>query len=131
MEPCLSVNQLGNDSIDSLQRRGAVAANTNRPLLILVEGANDVAFLRRLATNLSSEACGIPDLSKLEDQGAVLFVPIGGSDFELWALRFKNLGCPELHLYDGELPPETERRARAIRLVNARVNCRGFLTTKR
>ncbi len=46
-------------------------------------------------------------------------------------LRFAALGYAEFHLYDREVTPETERRQRAVELVNARPYCRGFLTSKR
>ena len=102
-----------------------------RPVLVITEGVNDVEFLLRLSQRLHTENPAISDLSQLQAAGRILFVPIGAGDFCGWATRFAALACREFHLYDRELAPETERRQRAIELVNARRRCRGFLTLKR
>ena len=61
----------------------------------------------------------------------ILFVPTGGGNFCEWAVRFQATGCPEFHLLDREVGPETDRRQHAVQLVDARPGCRSFLTTKR
>lgn len=101
------------------------------PLLMVLEGINDVEFLLQLSRRLHAEDPQIVDLALLHAQGRILFVPTGGGNFAEWAVRFAALGCPEFHLYDRELAPETERRQQAVEVVNARPHCRGFLTTKR
>ncbi|HTQ39651.1 MAG TPA: ATP-dependent endonuclease [Pirellulales bacterium] len=107
------------------------AAATVRPVLVIVEGVNDIEFLKRLASRLHTECPEVVDLARLHAQGRILFVPTGGGNFSDWATRFAGLACREFHLYDRELVPETERRQRAVELVNARPQCRGFLTAKR
>jgi putative ATP-dependent endonuclease of OLD family len=102
-----------------------------RPLLFLVEGRHDVEFLRRLTGRLSTESPGIPNLSTLELEGQVVFLPFGGGDVLAWSTRLAPLGCAEFHLYDRELPPETNLRRQAIEAVNSRPCCRAFLTSKR
>ena len=98
---------------------------------MILESVNDVEFLLHLSQRLHAEDPEIVDLALLRAQGRILFVPTGGGNFADWAVRFAALGCQEFHLYDRELAPETERRQQAVELVNARPDCRGFLTAKR
>jgi hypothetical protein len=107
------------------------AAAAVRRALVIVEGVNDIEFLQRLSLRLHGQDPGIADLARLHAQGRILWVPTGGGNFCDWATRFAGLACPEFHLYDREVAPETEHRQRAVKLVNARPHCRGFLTAKR
>ena len=104
---------------------------TARPLLCLVEGRHDVEFLRRLSANLSREDPALPDLGFLERDGRLVFVPFGGGDVLAWSDRFAPFDCPEFHLLDREILPETTIRRAAVLRVNARPRCRAFVTTKR
>ncbi len=104
---------------------------TQRPLLCVVEGRHDVQFLRHLSATLADSDPTFPDLGRLEAWGQLVFVPFGGGDVGAWSERFAPLGCPEFHLYDRELPPETAARRAAVSRANQRANCRAFLTTKR
>ena len=45
--------------------------------------------------------------------------------------RLAPLGKPEFHLYDHELPPETDHRREAAETINGRPRCRAVLTGKR
>jgi len=100
-------------------------------LLVVVEGKHDVEFLRRVSRTLHGDDPRSPDLSELELRGAVVFVPFGGGDILGWTDRLAGLSQSEFHLYDREAPPETAVRERAAAIVNARPNCRAFLTGKR
>lgn len=102
-----------------------------QPLLIVVEGVNDVEFLVRLSRRLSSTDASIPDLQALASAGRVVFVPFGGGNPAAWSDRFAPLQCPEFHLYDRESSPETELRQAAVARVLSRPLCRAFLTGKR
>jgi len=103
----------------------------NRPVLVVLEGANDWQFLVRLTTRLRIELPYLPDLLHWHSQGKIVMVPVGGGDPISWPERFQPLGFHELHLYDREQWPETDVRQRAIDRVNARPGCRGALTSKR
>ena len=46
----------------------------------------------------------------MERHGELIFVPFGGGHVRAWSDRFAPLARPEFHLYDHELPPETELR---------------------
>jgi len=67
----------------------------------------------------------------MEQRGELIFIPFGGSDVFNCTHRLAPLGIPEFHLYDHELPPETEKRLKAAQAVNARPVCEAVLTRKR
>src|SRR6185503_15091729 len=90
--------------------RASGAEPMNRPLLVLLEGANDVEFLMRIASRLHQELPTIPDLSHLQQTGRIVLVPLGGGDPAAWPDRLRPLELPEFHLYDREQQPETDVR---------------------
>ena len=49
-----------------------------RPLLVVVEGANDFEFLMRLAGRLHRELLDVPHLPRLYRTGRLVLVPLGG-----------------------------------------------------
>ncbi|MDB5389501.1 MAG: hypothetical protein JWM11_5147 [Planctomycetaceae bacterium] len=100
------------------------------PVLIVVEGAYDVDFLRLLTARLQLEDPSIPYLGLLEQIGRVIFVPFGGGRIVSWSNRFAALKCPEFHLYDREIAPETAIRQEVVALINRRPNCRALLLNK-
>jgi hypothetical protein len=104
---------------------------TASPVLFVVEGKNDIEFLKRISTLLHQHDQTLPDLNLLERQGRIVFVPFGGGRISDWTDRLAPLGCSELHLYDCEVPPETELRRKAAEAVNSRKNCHAFVTAKR
>lgn len=106
-------------------------ADDRLTILVAVEGAHDVEFLRRISAMLHTFDARIPDLAAMERRDVLIFVPFGGGDVKLWTHRFAGLGRAEFHLYDRETPPETEARRQAADVVNARPGCRAVLTTKR
>ena len=102
-----------------------------QPLLCIVEGQHDVEFLRRISAMLHRADSSLPDLGVLERTGQLVFIPCGGGNVLAWADRFAALRCPEFHLFDREIPPETDARRAAVARVNMRPGCRAFLTTQR
>jgi hypothetical protein len=106
------------------------AATDSRPVLVFVEGGNDIEFLRRASAILKADDDALPDLSHLERRGRIVFVPFGG-DPRNWVFRFAELGSPEFHLFDRELPPATEVRRDSARIINLRSGCRATITSKR
>lgn len=105
----------------------------NQPVIILVvlEGTNDIEFLRRISRTLHAHDPELPDLGVMEREGRIVFVPFGGGKLDSWIHRFESLGLPELHIYDRELPPVTDERSEAARQVNWRKQCVALLTCKR
>jgi hypothetical protein len=100
-------------------------------ILLVVEGSNDIEFLRRVSLMLHADNASRPNLAAMENQGELIFVPCGGGDMQAWTHRFAPLAKPEFHLIDHEVPPETEYRQQAIELINRRAKCRAMLTRKR
>ncbi|MDB5392451.1 MAG: putative ATP-dependent endonuclease of the family [Planctomycetaceae bacterium] len=100
------------------------------PVLIVVEGAHDVDFLRLLTARLHLEDPAIPYLGLLEQIGRVIFVPFGGGRVVSWSNRFAALKCHEFHVYDREIEPETAIRKEVVVLINRRPNCRALLLKK-
>jgi putative ATP-dependent endonuclease of OLD family len=103
---------------------------SQRPLLFLVEGRYDISFLTLLSRQLHRSGSDIPDLEALQSAGKLLFIPTGGNP-QLWTDRLGLLACPEIHLYDRESAAEAAQRTLAATRVNARANCRAFVTSKR
>lgn len=101
------------------------------PILIVVEGVYDVEFLRRLTSKLHRQQSSIPDLALLERETRVIFIPFGGGHILPWADRFAPLHCPEFHLYDQEIEPETAQRRQVVDLINSRAGCRALLLPQR
>jgi hypothetical protein len=108
-----------------------IRMDTASPILFVVEGKNDIAFLKRMSRILHGHDPLLPDLGVLEEQGRIIFVPFGGGNLLDWTSRLAPLGLPELHLYDCEVPPETQLRREAAEAVNARGHCQAVLTLKR
>lgn len=103
----------------------------NVRVLVVVEGIHDIDFLRRLGAVLHGDDPSLPDLAGLEEKRELIFVPYGGGDPAGWTHRLAGLQLAEFHLYDRELPPETEVRRSAAALVNRRPGCQAAVTTKR
>ncbi|MEQ8788813.1 MAG: ATP-dependent endonuclease [Pirellulaceae bacterium] len=99
-------------------------------VIVVVEGPNDVEFLRRISSMLHAHDADLPNLSALEERERLLFLPLGGSS-AAWAVRLAPLQLPEFHLLDRELPPETEVRQAIVNRINRRRGCRAVLTGKR
>ena len=105
--------------------------NGGPSIFLVVEGVNDIQFLRRISAILHSDDPHISDLSAMERRGELIFVPFGGGDLSLWTDRLAGLGRPEFHLYDREMPPESQSRQCIADAVNQRPQCRAVLTKKR
>ena len=98
---------------------------------MFVEGANDVEFLVRLARILHRDGAIDFDLDRFVASNQLIVVPIGGGILSDWWNRLAPLGCHELHLYDGELEPETSWRRTLVQKINSRPNCQAHLLEKR
>jgi len=101
------------------------------PLLVVLEGVNDISFLKTISTMLHQHDAAVPDLTDLEAHKKVLFLPVGGSNLTDWAQRVAGLNKRELHVYDREAEPETSERRKVVDAINQRPGCRAVLTTKR
>ena len=92
---------------------------------------NDIEFLKRLSLILHHDDSTLPNLAEMERRGELIFIPFGGGHVRAWTHRLAPLKIQELHVYDQELPPETDYRRKAVEAVNQRERCRAMLTQKR
>lgn len=100
-------------------------------IFIGVEGVNDIDFLCNIADILRAGGEDVLDLRTLEDQGQVVFIPVGGSNLALWTHRLANLNRPEFHLYDrDDQPPQVSAHQAAVDAITAR-GATAVLTGKR
>ncbi len=97
-------------------------------VFVVVEGINDIQFLKHISAILYSDNTALPHLARWEQQDKLIFVPTGGDPFA-WTDRLAPLHKPELHLSDREVAPETELRQKAAACVNLRPGCRALLTS--
>jgi len=100
-------------------------------VLLVVEGSNDIEFLRRISRMLHKHDRSLPDLAHWEQCEELIFVPFGGGKVSDWSSRLAPVCKPEFHLYDREVAPESELRRAAARRVNCRAGCRAVVTGKR
>lgn len=108
-----------------------VICRTGVKILVIVEGINDIEFLRRISRIVHADDASLPDLAQLEADGELVFLPVGGSELEKWTHRLAPLQIPEFHIYDRDLPPQTEEHQLAVDAVNRRERCIAALTGKR
>ncbi|MFI4873836.1 MAG: ATP-dependent endonuclease, partial [Blastopirellula sp. JB062] len=99
--------------------------------MIVVEGTNDVEFLQRISRICHRHDASLPDLMAGEERGEIIFLPFGGGHVSAWTHRLEAFGLPEFHLYDHELPPETDYRRQAVETIQRRPHCWAALTKKR
>lgn len=100
-------------------------------VLVVVEGINDIEFLRRISRMVHADDPALPDLADMEAEGRLIFLPIGGSDLAVWSQRLAPLGLHEFHLLDRDVPPLTHEHQAAVDTVNRRHGCIAALTSKR
>ena len=117
-------------SIAGFLRPGSPRPSSSTRLLVVVEGPNDIEFLRRISTILHGDDPSLPDLARMERELALVFVPSGGVDLST-AFRFASLGLPEFHLLDRDVPPATQARQQVAAMVNSRTRCCAAVTSKR
>jgi energy-coupling factor transporter ATP-binding protein EcfA2 len=100
-------------------------------VFIGVEGKTDIPFLKNISRVLAEAGENVPNLERLEIDGAIIFTPFGGSGLALWCNRLANLNRPEFHLYDRDTqPPAPPKYKQYIDEVNARPNCFATSTNK-
>jgi hypothetical protein len=98
--------------------------------VVVVEGAHDVEFLKRISRILSQTNTDLPDLGELEAAGLIAFVVNNGASIAFPAGLVAN-GPVEFHLLDRETGPSAVQREAALLAINGRPNCRATLTSKR
>ena len=96
-----------------------------------VEGKHDIEFLRRISHMLSATESDIPDLDKFEQEGKLVFVPLGGSSLELWVSRLAHIDRPEFYLTDRDVPPPSDPKYSMHMAQWTARGCTAWATSKR
>jgi putative ATP-dependent endonuclease of OLD family len=109
-----------------------VLPDHNVKLFIAVEGETDIAFLKSMSQVFKAEGIQVPDLERLELDGEIIFIELGGNNLVHWVNRLWALNRPEFHLYDRDTtPPSAPKYQQAVDQVNARPGCKACSTNKR
>ena len=101
------------------------------PLLVVVEGENDICFLKGMSRMLHRAFPELPDLSQLANDRRITFLPTCGSNLKEWVSRLASLQKREFYVFDREMEPETTGRRQLVEFINTRPGCLATLTTKR
>jgi predicted ATPase len=111
--------------VDSL----GVLPDHNIKVFFGVEGRNDIAFLTTISRILRDSGEDVPDLRKAEDDGHLVFVPLGGNSLDLWVSRLKGFNRPEFYLMDRDTrPPEKPKYHAIAHELSKRANCTVWTT---
>ncbi len=97
-----------------------------------VEGRHDITFLKEISRILNQAGESVPDLGKAEEDGSLVFVPLGGSNLDLWVSRLKGFNRPEFYLMDRDTePPALPKYQPIATQLSQRTNCTAWITKKR
>jgi len=124
----------GNDAAYSIVAKAlGVLADDDVKLFIGVEGPHDINFLKTISKILVESGESVPDLTELEDDGSIIFFPLGGSNLAHWISRLKRLNKPEFYIFDrNNLPPaKAQYQDKADEINNRKENCKAVITGKR
>ena len=109
-----------------------VLADHDVKLFAAVEGVNDINFLKGMSRILNENNEDVPDLTQLENDGKIIFIPCGGTNLAYWVSRLANLNRPEFHLFDRDTePPEVSKNQAVVDEINNRDGCKAVLTGKK
>ncbi len=118
--------------LTEIARSLGVLADHNVKIFIGVEGVHDISFLKGMSQVLINAGEKVPDLEKLELDGELIFVPLGGSNLAVWASRLAPINRPEFHICDRDnAPPDQPKYTVHMAAVNDRTSCRAIATDKR
>lgn len=127
-----SIAEGGPELSEAIANSLGVLPDHNVKLFIGLEGVHDISFLQGISRMLINHGETVPDLEQLERDGELIFIPLGGSNLDLWAARLAELNRPELHICDRDYePPRQPKYESHIEKVNARSGCTALATEKR
>jgi hypothetical protein len=114
----------------SLEAQSSGSSDSQAACLVVLEGTNDVEFLRRLSRILHEHDHRIPDLGQLEADGRLAFQTSDTRTIASMSVA-QHTGRRQFHLLDRELPPVDSQRQCLVEFLNQSPNCRAVLTSKR
>lgn len=127
-----TIGEVGQVSPDVIAQSLGVLADHNVKIFVGVEGVHDMSFLKGISRVLADAGENVPDLDRMELDGKLVFIPLGGSNLTLWASRLSPLNRPEFHICDRDnTPPAPPKYQDHINAINAREGCSAIATSKR
>lgn len=129
-----SVIRLGseNDTIETIVESLGVLPDHNIRAFVGVEGKHDISFLMEISNILHSAEENVPDLTDEQEKGKLVFVPLGGSNIDLWVSRLRELNRPEFYLMDRDYPePCLPRYHEIARRLADYDNCKAWTTSRK
>lgn len=127
-----TIGEVGQVSQDEIAKSLGVLADHNVKVFVGVEGVHDMSFLKGISRILIDAGEDVPDLEKLELDGKLVFIPLGGSNLTLWASRLSPFNRPEFHICDRDNEPPADPKYQAhINAIKVRDGCDAIATNKR
>ncbi len=77
--------------MEQLKPVGRISTSRRLPLLLVTEGVGDIEFLKQISRTLHVADDRLPDLGSLEQDGELIFIPIGGREIAAWGERLSRL----------------------------------------
>ncbi|WP_294181464.1 ATP-binding protein [uncultured Schumannella sp.] len=126
-----TIHPPGEETLKKVAKALGVLPDHGVKVFVGVEGKHDENFLRAISATLSETEADIPNLAKLEDEGTVVFIPVGGSSAGLWVSKLEGLGIPEFHLFDRDFaPPQAPHYDAVAQAINSRSDAEAVHTGK-
>lgn len=109
-----------------------VHPDSNIRMFVGIEGANDIEFLKAVSNIAVAAGRPVVDLEQAEQNGSLVFLPVGGSNVIHWKNRLEGLNRPEFHVYDRDVaPPAQAKYQTAVDEINSRDLCNAVSTQRR
>lgn len=126
--------EVHNGSLDStlvsIKNTLGVLPDHDIKVFLGVEGKWDIHFLKSISKTLSISESDIPNLEEAETRGSLVFIPLGGSNMELWATRLAGLERPEFYITDRDNPPPAPPKYNSAVIGWNDRGCRAWITDK-
>lgn len=120
------------ETLNEIMTSLGVLPDHNIRVFLGVEGRNDIIFLTTISEILHNAGEDVPNLKKAEDDGHLVFVPLGGSSLDLWVSRLKRFNRPEFYLMDRDnQPPEKPKYHAIAEEFGKRANCTVWTTNRK
>jgi hypothetical protein len=127
-----SIMQTTDETNAQIAKSLGIIADHNIRAFVGVEGKHDMNYLKVVSRMLNEAGEDIPDLAREEQEGRLMFVPVGGSNLALWTSRLEQLHRPEFHLMDRDTqPPANPRYHGLAEDINRRSNATAWTTRKK
>jgi len=129
---CRNIHCGTEDTYNIIAKDLGVLTDHNVKIFIGVEGINDINFLKAISSMLRNHGENVLDLEKLEDDGHIVFFPLGGTNLIRWTYRLAELNRPEFYLFDRDVaPPAVSQYQSTVDEINSRPRCKAVFTQKK